>query len=212
MVFRKSMLKSDKNVYADIASGHFATNHSHINTYVDLTHIKTSVQAAKRAAALLAEPLRETAVETVICLEGTDMLGAFLAEALSAESGFSDINHGIDIHVLKPELNSNNQMVFRENTRGSVAGRHIVLFLASISTGKTITRAVDCLDYYGGKLAGICAGFSAVAEHRGMPVYSVFSETQFPEYRTYIPHECAMCREGRKIDAIINQNGFSDLP
>lgn len=37
-----------------VIPGHFATNHSHVNYYVDMTAVKTSSSTAKEAASLLA--------------------------------------------------------------------------------------------------------------------------------------------------------------
>ena len=60
-----------------IIPGHFATNHSHVNYYVDMTAIKTSHKMAKEAANELATTYTGTNIDTIICLEGTEMLGAF---------------------------------------------------------------------------------------------------------------------------------------
>ena len=101
--------KENKAVKIGIIPGHFATNHSHVNYYVDLTGIKTSHAMAIEAASVLAQSyLSGLSVDTIICLEGTEMLGAFFAQKL-ADAG---INSNKDIAVLTPELNSNNQMIF----------------------------------------------------------------------------------------------------
>lgn len=210
MELRKIFLHGDKSISASIASGHFATNHSHINYYVDLTDIKTGHRAAKNAAAILADRYQNTLVETILCLEGTNMLGAFMADKLS-QMGTVGVNMGQDIHILTPELNSNNQMVFRDNTQHMVRDRNVVLFLSSISTGMSVNRALDCLSYYNGRLSGICAGFSAIREINGIEVNSVFTERDISDYRTYLPEHCEICAENPKIDAIVNNYGFSVL-
>ncbi len=210
MELSKVHLRGDKSIFANIAFGHFATNHSHINYYVDLTEIKTSQHAARKAASILAGRYQTTMVETILCLEGTEMLGAFMAEELS-QSSLIGINQGQDIHVLTPELNSNNQMIFRENTQHMVKGKSVALFLSSISTGMSVNRALDCLSYYNGRLAGICAGFSAVGDVNGIAVNAVFTQRDIPDYRTYLPENCEICPGTPKIDAIVNNYGFSAL-
>ena len=102
-----------------IIPGHFATNHSHVNYYVDMTSIKTSHKMANEAAKELAGTYTSTHIDTIICLEGTEMLGAFLAESLSEQG----INRGADIAVVTPELNMNNQMIFRDNTQKQIWGK-----------------------------------------------------------------------------------------
>ena len=109
--------RSNKEIKIGIIPGHFATNHSHVNYYVDLTSIKSRHKMAKAAASELAQQyLTTTPIDTIICLEGTETIGAFLADALS-QSGSLIMNSGNDICVLTPELNANNQMIFRDNTQ-----------------------------------------------------------------------------------------------
>lgn len=210
MELKTVYLRADKSISADIASGHFATNHSHINYYVDLTNMKTSMHAARKAADILAARYHGAMVDTILCLEGTNMLGAFMALELS-RSSMVGMNSRADICVLTPELNSNNQMIFRGSTQRMVDGKHVVLLMASVSTGMTLHRALDCLNYYGGRLAGICAGFSAIREYNGLPVHSIFTDEDFPGYRTYAPDRCGLCESSPKLDAIVSNFGYSAL-
>ena len=64
-----------------IAKGHFATNHSHINYYIDMTYTKHRLAEARQAAQELVMKLnRSLIIDTVLCLDGTEVLGACLAE------------------------------------------------------------------------------------------------------------------------------------
>ncbi len=69
------------------------------------------------------------------------------------------MNAGHDINVITPELNASNQMIFRDNTQKKIWGKDVLLLMAPVSTGKTINRAVECLQYYSGKLVAIAAIF-----------------------------------------------------
>ena len=194
-----------------VIPGHFATNHSHVNYYVDMTTVKTSSSTAKEAASLLAqEYMMGTNIDTIVCLEGTEMLGAFLARALS-DSSIPVLNAGHDINVITPELNASNQMIFRDTTQKMIWGKHILLLMASVSTGKTITRAVGCRQYYGGKLVAISAIFSAAAESRGIKINSIFTPGDIPEYQSYGTGECPLCAAHKKGDAIVNSYGYSKI-
>lgn len=210
MEFIKIASKMDKSVFIKVAHGHFATNHSHINQYVDLTDIKVRHTMAKRAANILSPSFIGIQVDSIVCIEGTRVLGTFMAEVL-AQPAPRSMNAGADINVLTPEFNSNNQMIFLENMQGMVRGRSVLLLLGSASTGLTIDHALRCIGYYGGRLAGICAIFSAVRENSGVPVTSVFTESDLPIYRTFSPENCEMCAQSKKIDAIVNSFGFSAL-
>ena len=209
MLERIHTIESRKNrqIKIDVIPGHFATNHSHINYYVDMTSIKTSHQMAKAAAEQLAGTYSSTHIDTIICLEGTEMLGAFLAQSLS-ESG---INRGLDISVITPALNSNNQMIFRDNTQKKIWSKKVLLLISSVSTGKTINRAIECLQYYNGQLIAIGAIFSAIGTSNGIDIHSIFSCDDVHEYSTYAANVCPMCQGGQKVDALVNSFGYSKI-
>lgn len=202
--------KKDTRIQIDIIPGHFATNHSHINYYVDMTSLKTSSNMAKLAAGELAALFRTTYIDTIICLEGTQIIGAHIAEALS-QSGYSNVNEGNDIYVITPEFNSNSQMIFRDNTQRMIKGKKILLLMASASTGKSINTCIECLAYYGGELTAIASIFSAVKQTNETPVKSVFTAEDIPEYFTASPADCILCRNGTRVDAIVNSYGYSKI-
>ncbi len=199
--------RNNSKVSIGVIPGHYATNHSHVNYYVAMTSIKTSMKMAHEAAKELAATFAASHVDTIICLEGTEILGAFLAQSLS-EAG---VNSGADISVVTPELNAVNQMIFRDNTQKKIWGKQVLLFISSASTGKSITRAMDCLQYYNGHLVGVAAIFSAIKELEGVEIHSLFSEKDLPDYNTYAASECPMCKSGQKVDALINSFGYSKL-
>lgn len=206
---RKQEIRSniDKHINIDIIPGHFATNHSHVNYYIDMTKVKTHHKMAKRCAEVLASKFTSTPVDTIVCLEGTQMLGAFLAESLS----MTGINSGNDIFVVTPELSTNSQMIFRDNLQSAIWGKNILLLISSASTGKTITRSDECIRYYDGTLCGIAAIFSAIKEANGMDIHCVFDDEEIPTYITCSSSACSMCQSGKKLDALINSYGYSKV-
>lgn len=206
---RIQIIESKKNnrISIGIIPGHYATNHSHVNYYVDMTSIKTSMKMAKDSAKELAAGFSNTYVDTVICLEGTEILGAFLAEALSQNG----INQNKDINVVTPELNAVNQMIFRDNTQKKIWGKKVLLLISSASTGKSINRAIDCLQYYSGELVAVSAIFSAIEQINGIEIKALFTDKDLPHYDNFLANECPMCRNGIKVDALINSFGYSKL-
>ena len=202
--------KNNSNVRLGLIPGHFATNHSHVNYFVDMTTTKTEYRAAREAARELAKfYAHNKQIDTILCFEGTEMIGAFLARDLCENGG--GMNGGTDISVITPETNMNNQMIFRDNLQKKIYGKEILLLMSSISTGKSINRCVECLQYYSGKLAGVAAIFSAVPEYNGIKIDSVFSLEDMPEYKSVIPSECPLCASGAKVDAIVNSFGYSKI-
>jgi orotate phosphoribosyltransferase len=201
---------SNKSVKLGLIPGHFATNHSHVNYFVDMTTIKTQYRAARETARELAKSYAHTKqIDTIICLEGTEMIGAFLARDL-CEHG-SGINGGLDIAVITPETNMNNQMIFRDNIQKKIYNKEVLLLMASVSTGKTISRCMECLQYYSGNIAGVSAIFSAINEFNGVSVNAVFTAKDLPEYNSFAPTQCPLCESGTKVDAIVNSFGYSKI-
>ena len=204
--------KKSKRVSINIIPGHFATNHSHVNYYIDMTSIKCNQKIAQKAEKVLAQKyVNNTKVDTIICMDGRDAVGGFMAAELSA-NGIGAINASADICIVSPEVNINGQMVFKDNIQPMIWGKNIVLLVASATTCKTINRSVECIKYYGGNIVGISAIFSA-NDHSmdGREIDAIFKKDDLPHYCTYAFNECPDCKAQRKIDAIVSSSGYSKL-
>ncbi|MBQ4435657.1 MAG: orotate phosphoribosyltransferase, partial [Clostridia bacterium] len=82
-----------------VAKGHFATSHSHINYYIDLTMTKHRLSEARQAARILCgEFSASTIVDTILCLDGTEVIGACMASELT-RAGFTNMNAHRTIYV-----------------------------------------------------------------------------------------------------------------
>ncbi|MBO5952737.1 MAG: orotate phosphoribosyltransferase [Oscillospiraceae bacterium] len=194
-----------------VARGHFATNHSHINYYIDITYQKTRLSEAKAVAKRLVTYFKSsTLVDTILCLDGTAVIGTCLADELT-NSGFRSINTHNTIYVVEPEYNANSQMIFRDNIQPMISGKHVLVLMASVTTGFTAKRSIEAIDYYGGEVVGISSLYSAVEEVGGHPVRSVYSVNDLPDYASYDYRECPYCKAGQKIDALVNSFGYSKL-
>ena len=194
-----------------VAHGHFATNHSHINYYVDITYQKTRLSEARDSAQqLVSHFLNNTPVDTILCLDGTAVIGTCLADELT-KSGFQTINEHQTIYVLEPEYNANSQIVFRDNNVGMIRGKHVLVLMASVTTGYTAKRSLEAISYYGGTPAGVAAIYSAVEEVGGLPVRSVYNVNDLPGYASYDYRDCPFCKAGKKLDALVNSFGYSSL-
>ena len=135
--------------------GHFATSNSHINFYIDVTGIRSRIGEAEEAARILARKLGHlNYVDTVVCMDGTEVIGAFLAKEFEKEH-ITSTNQHKTVYVNSPEQSRDNQIIFRDNTKNMIAGKHIVLLLATTTTGETIKRSMEGIQYYGGIIEGI---------------------------------------------------------
>ncbi len=194
-----------------VARGHFATNHSHINYYIDITYPKTRLSEAQAVAKdLVAEFKNNSLVDTILCLDGTAVIGTCLAEELT-NSGFRSVNTHRTIYVVEPEYNSNSQMIFRDNIQPMIRNKHVLILMASCTTGHTASKGIEAIGYYGGEVVGIAALYRAVDEVSGQPVRSVYSVSDIPDYASYDYKDCPYCKKGRRIDALVNSHGYSWL-
>ncbi|MBB5264066.1 orotate phosphoribosyltransferase [Catenibacillus scindens] len=214
MESRLKDIRSTRNPKARIKvmNGHFATSHSHVNTYIDMSTVKCRHNNARETAKTLADRyINTTPVDTIICLDGTEVIAAFMAEML-AENGVMSINAGKNISVVTPEYGSGGQIIFRDNNQRMVKNMQVLLLCASTTTGKTIAQAVECINYYGGSVCGIAAIFSAVKESHGLEVNAIFSGEDLPvKYEAFAPWDCPYCKQGMHVEAVINGFGYSKI-
>lgn len=202
---------SDRGMAIKVIPGHFATNHSHINYYIDMTKIKHNNVMAYEAAETMSLAYKNMiTIDTIICMDGCEVIGAYLAHDLT-KSDMMSINSDGEIYVVTPEFNSNGQMIFRDNIQSMVNGKNIVLLLASATTGKTINRSLECIAYYGGNVVGISAIFSAISKMGDVDINPIFTIKDIENYSTYSFKDCPYCKEKTKIDAIVNSYGYSKI-
>ncbi|MGM9612513.1 MAG: orotate phosphoribosyltransferase [Butyricicoccus sp.] len=188
--------------------GHFATNHSHVNYYIDMTDIKSNQRVAEEIAKMLVPQYSSsTEIRAILCLDGTEMIGGFLAQQLS-KSSYRGVNHGEAIYVLTPEFNKVGQMMFRDNFRPVINHQNVILLMASVTTGMTVQQGAECISYYGGNLCGVSAIFSALDRVNDIRINSLYHINDLPGYDSYPSSRCPFCGRGEKLDAIINGFGY----
>ncbi len=208
--YQKLTSKRYNDVVLRVIPGHFVTPNSHVNLYMDMAALKSRMNEAQAVARALSEAYySSTHVDTIVCMDGTEIIGAYLAEELT-RVGVISMNMHKSIYVLTPENNSG-QMIFRENTRGWVEGKNVLLLLASATTGKTIAQAIESLQYYGANITGVSAIFSVATKIAGMPIHSLFGLQDIPNYASYGHEDCPLCKNKVRIDAICNGYGYTPL-
>lgn len=200
-----------KKVKLKVIPGHFATCNSHVNLYIDLTTTKTRMNEASETARVMAmQYLNNVVIDTIVCLDNCDVIGAFLAQELT-NAGIRSMNAHQTMYIISPEFNTNGQMIFRDCNQSAVYNKKVLLLVASATTGNTIRRSLDCIRYYGGIVNGISAIFSAVDEVEGMKVNTIFREKDLPSYKSYSINECPLCRSGHRLEGIVNGYGYMRL-
>ncbi len=209
--YTKVVCKEAPDVFMKVIPGHFVTPNSHINYYIDMTTMKSRLSEATNAAKALAKDyISSTIIDSIVCMDGTEVIGAYLADELT-KAGFVTINQHKTIYIITPEYDLAGQMIFRENMLPMIQGKHVLLLLASTTTGKTVSRAVESIRYYGGQVTGVSAIFSAATRIGDLEIHSLFSQKDLPDYRNYQPDKCELCKRKIPVDAICNGFGFSRL-
>ena len=202
----------NRNLFLRVSKGHFATSHSHINYFIDVTTQKTRLSEATAVAKeLVTYYNHSTIVDTILCLDGMEVIGACLANELTRED-FVNLNAHQTIYVVTPEHTTGSQLIFRDNIVPMIAGKHVLILAASVTTGYTAQSAIEAIQYYNGMVAGVSAIFATVEECAGHAVRSVFNPNKdLQDFQSYASHDCPICKEGKKIDALVNSFGYSKL-
>ena len=204
-------LTKKKNLFLRVLKGHFATSNSHSNYYIDVSMQKSRLSEAQAVASELVTYYdANTIVDTILCLDGMEVVGTCLASELT-KGGFASINAHQTIYVITPEQTSGSQLIFRDNLVSTVKGKIVLVLAASVATGRTVGSAVEAINYYGGRVAGVCSIFATIDEYMGHTVHSVFDPKDLQGYATYSSHQCPMCKNGEKIDGLVNCHGYSKL-
>ena len=134
MDLRLEDLRSTKNPKAriKILQGHFATGNSHINTYIDMSTVKTRHNNSRETAKELAkEYLMTTTVDTIVCLDETEVIGTFMAEILSDSTTMS-LSSKNNISVITPEFSRMGEIVFRDNKQRMIRNQQALILAASV--------------------------------------------------------------------------------
>ena len=209
--YTKMRSRKFPDVIMKVIPGHFVTPNSHINYYIDMTTMRTRQSEAKAAARAMASTYAATTiVDTIVCMDGMEVIGAYMAEELT-RAGIMSMNAHKTIYIMSPEYDLSGQMIVRENNQMMVRGKHVLLLLASATTGQTIARAQESINYYGGTIVGISAIYSAVSKVMDYSIHALYTAADLPDYRSYAPANCKMCQNNEPIDAICNGFGYSRL-
>ncbi len=200
-----------KNLFLRVVKGHFATNHSHTNYYIDVAAQKSRLSEAKAVAQELASyySYAPVIIDTILCLDGMEVIGTLLANELTKNS-INNINAHQSIYVVTPET-VGTQMMFRDNISPMIKDKHILLLAVSVASGVTVQSAIEAVNYYGGNVVGISSIFATADKCGDYDVNSVFNPKDLDGYFNATAHECPLCKEKKKIDALVNCHGYSKI-
>jgi len=194
-----------------VIPGHFTTSTTHITHYLDVSALKSNAHVARDVARELAIPyLSSTLVETIVCLERTEVIGAYLAEEL-LQPGGPVVNTDSEIYVVTPITNNIGNLSFQSSMIKNITNKNILMLTATIASGRTLDSALDCLSYYGGSIVGISSLFTVPNDIIELEINSMFTKEDIPGYTIYSSRDCEMCKSGQKLDALISSEGYTRI-
>jgi orotate phosphoribosyltransferase len=210
-VYKLTSTRNDK-VFIHVCPGHFVSANNHINYYIGTSDVKHNHDVSVDAAMLLSEYYNSNCinVDTVLCLYETQALGAYLAHEL-ARPNIMKPDPNQEVFVVGSEYDANGNLIFRDNLIRMIKNKNVVILISAITSGKTVKRAMESVEYYGGSVVGISSAFSLVDNIDGVEVNTIFSADDIPDYRAYQSHNCPMCQQGMAVMAIANHFGYSVL-
>lgn len=231
---KKIPSKENPDLCLSVIPGHFSSDRFHVNYYIDMTTMKTRMSQAQLVAkemckkyvhriqladskfsgfitpSVINNYASAESIDTIICMDGCEVIGAYVAEELS-EVGVGTNNLHKTFYVISPEFDSAGQMVVRDNIKSMIKGKNVLVILASAMSGRTIYKSIKCIQAYGGNVKGISVIFGVVDEIEGHPVHSVFSKEDLPDFELAEPKNCTACKNGIPLTAIVNSYGYSVL-
>ena len=135
---------------------------------------------------------------------------AYLANKLT-KAGMISANAHKTIYITSTEYNTSGQMMFRENNQHMIKGKRVLVLIDTATTGETLRSALRSVRFYGGTPIGISAIYSVAAKIDDIPIRSLYSTADLPDYAGHNFEDCPLCKAGIPIDAICNGYGYSTL-
>ena len=150
----------NKNITLSVIPGHFATNHSHINYYIDMTGIKYRSMIAKQAGETIAQFYEHnTSIDTSICMDAVSYthLDVYKRQLRGSDEEIFRISCRLSsFREFSQELGSVQFLQSPENDRLPDQDREIIrrYHMARLEgLAALCLPAKDCLLYTSGRLA-----------------------------------------------------------
>ena len=218
----------------EVYKGHFASDRFHSNYYIDLIPMKVQLAKAKLTAeamadkyvhrvktgarkgigseyaALSSDLAMSTPIDTIICMDGCEALGAYVADKLSGY-GVSTNNEFGTYNIVTPDFDDSGALLVTDDFQKMLKGKNILILLATAMQGKTLGRILSTVSEYGGHIIGISVIFSMVDSLDGYPVNAVFSREDIPDFELSNDKGCELCGKKVPVDGIITRYGLRKI-
>lgn len=182
MGHRALLFKTGSGLFLALERGDTAQEEISMNFCISTRELRLSAKLAKEAARALAQPYHTGAlVDLILCEEGCEAVGAFLAAELGGGSVLS-LNRGSDIHIGTLRL-SEQETCTREEL--PLRGKSILLLTDLLMSPKRARRAADYILGSGAALSGVCALFGVPGEVEKRKIQCLFEASDLPGFYTW---------------------------
>ncbi|MDD2955337.1 MAG: hypothetical protein PHD67_03355 [Oscillospiraceae bacterium] len=189
---RDSLLfKHQSGLYLTVTREHAAEPGCHMNRRVGTAGLRHSGKLAREAARLLAAPYQAGAlVELILCEQGCEVVGSFLACELSGGNALS-LNRGCDIRVAAFRWEEERPVLLEPEP---LSGQSVLLLADRLFPPD---KALCCAQWAAAQeaaLSGVCALFGTPGKVGWRRVHCLFSAVEVPGFHFWPEEECPLCR------------------
>ena len=175
--------RKDPNIALKVIPGHFSTKHTHLNCYLDVTTMKTRANEAERIAIAMKDyyNVMGRPIDTIVCLDGCEVIGAFLASELS-RAGILSMNAHKTIYVVTPEHDIYGDMIFSDQVKYSnMISAIICLVLMIIYLAYELKRYFELPNREPDAIIGVCDTKDKGEDFACLPVAYVYGQEYYIE-------------------------------
>lgn len=229
----KIQSKSYPELELKVIPGHFMSEKFHQNYYIDMSALKMRQTEAKIVAHVMAEKYIEKLdvddklsslvepsllnmaisskkIDTIICLDGCEIIGAYLAEELRNVGVLTSNEHGC-FNIISPEFDHTGGMIINDSIKNMIIDKNVLIVSGCAITGHTIEKIIQTICTFHGYITGVSVIFGNIETVLDYHVYQVFSKKDFPDFMLFSPDQCEICKAGVKVDGFIYSYGFEEI-
>lgn len=190
-----------------VLPGHFKAGQAHVNAYLDMTDLKTGESETRALGTWLAKQYTpSTLIDTIVCLEDTDRVGACLTEAL-IKAGFQSMDLHKTIYTAHPQRDEKGELTIPKDQQHMIMDKHVLVLFSVIASGQAAEQDLECLRRDGAQISAIASLFSELSSLEGISVTTAFDAADLPFYSVYAQEDCPYCQTGVKLLGEIAPDG-----
>lgn len=229
----KIQSKSYPELELKVIPGHFMSEKFHQNYYIDMSSLKMRQIEAKKVAHVMAEKYIEKLdvddklssmvetfflnmaisskkIDTIVCLDGCEIIGAYLADELREVGVMTSNEHG-GFNIISPEFDHTGGMIINDSIKDMTIDKNVLIVSGCAITGRTIGKIIQTISTFHANITGVSVIFGNIETVLDYHVYKAFGKDDFPDFMLFSPDQCEICKAGIKVDGFIYADGLEEI-